>query len=101
MRTFADGRVFTGTQAKELGLVDELGDEEHARRLAAKLADLDEEETITDDSVFDREPTVDDSFGSSSSSTSGSGSGIYFKFLFIHFFPRTIILILSHHKILL
>ena len=42
---FADGRVFTGSQAKELGLVDELGDEEHARRLAAKLAGLDEEET--------------------------------------------------------
>lgn len=42
---FADGRVFTGAQAKELGLVDELGDEEHARRLAAKLADLDEEKT--------------------------------------------------------
>ncbi len=42
---FADGRVFTGSQAKDLGLVDELGDEEHARKLAAKLADLDEENT--------------------------------------------------------
>ncbi len=40
--SFADGRVFTGEQAKELGLVDELGDEEHAIKLAAKLADLDE-----------------------------------------------------------
>ena len=44
---FADGRVFTGSQAKELGLVDEVGDEEHARRLAIKLADLDEEKTRT------------------------------------------------------
>ncbi len=44
---FADGRVFTGAQAKELGLVDELGDEDHARRLAARLADLDEEKTRT------------------------------------------------------
>ena len=43
VRGFADGRVFSGEQAKELGLVDELGDEEHARRLAARLADLDEE----------------------------------------------------------
>ena len=43
MRSFADGRVFSGEQAKQLGLVDELGDEEHARRLAAQLADLDEE----------------------------------------------------------
>ena len=47
VREFADGRVFTGTQAKELGLVDELGDEDHARRLAAKLADLDQEKTHT------------------------------------------------------
>ena len=43
VRGFADGRVFSGAQAKDLGLVDELGDEEAARRLAARLADLDEE----------------------------------------------------------
>ncbi len=42
VRNFADGRVFTGVQAKELGLVDEIGDENDARLLAAKLADLDE-----------------------------------------------------------
>ena len=42
VRGFADGRVFSGEQAKTLGLVDELGDEDHARRLAARLADLDE-----------------------------------------------------------
>ncbi len=45
VRGFADGRVFSGAQAKELGLVDDLGDEEAARRLAARLADLDEEKT--------------------------------------------------------
>ena len=45
VRSFADGRVFSGEQAKSLGLVDELGDEDHARRLAARLADLDEETT--------------------------------------------------------
>ena len=43
VREFADGRVFSGAQAKDLGLVDELGDEERARVLAAQLADLDEE----------------------------------------------------------
>jgi len=43
VRGFADGRVFSGAQALELGLVDELGDEDHARRLAARLAGLDEE----------------------------------------------------------
>ena len=41
VKRFADGRVFSGEQAQALGLVDELGDEEHARRLAAQLADLD------------------------------------------------------------
>ena len=43
VRSFADGRVFSGEQAQQLGLVDELGDEDHARRLAARLADLDED----------------------------------------------------------
>ena len=43
VRTFADGRVFSGAQAKDLGLVDELGDEEQARLVAARLAELDEE----------------------------------------------------------
>ena len=40
VRAFADGRVFSGQQAKELGLVDALGDEETARELAANLAGL-------------------------------------------------------------
>ena len=43
VRGFADGRVFSGEQAKALGLVDELGDEEHARCLAARLAALEKE----------------------------------------------------------
>ena len=42
VKSFADGRVFTGEQAKELGLVDELGDEDDARKLAIKIANLDE-----------------------------------------------------------
>ena len=41
VRKFADGRIFTGTQAKELGLVDEVGDEFVARELAAKMANID------------------------------------------------------------
>ena len=45
VRQFADGRVFSGAQAQALGLVDELGDEERARRLAAELAGLDPEKT--------------------------------------------------------
>ncbi len=45
VRSFADGRVFTGEQAVELGLVDRLGTEEDARRWAAELAGLDPEKT--------------------------------------------------------
>ena len=41
VKAFADGRIFTGEQAKELGVVDRLGTEEDARRWAAELADLD------------------------------------------------------------
>jgi protease-4 len=40
VRELADGRVFTGRQAQELKLVDELGDLEDAIRLAAGLAGL-------------------------------------------------------------
>ena len=45
VRAFADGRVFTGAQAQTLGLVDQLGDEDAARRLAAELAGLDPDKT--------------------------------------------------------
>ena len=41
MKKFADGRIFTGTQAKKLGLVDEVGDEFVARELAAKMVGID------------------------------------------------------------
>ena len=40
---FADGRIFSGEQAKELGLVDRLGTEEDARKWAAELGNLDVE----------------------------------------------------------
>ncbi len=45
VKTFADGRIFTGEQALELGVVDRLGTEEDARRWAAELAGLDMEKT--------------------------------------------------------
>lgn len=45
VKSFADGRVFTGQQALELGLVDRLGTEEDARRWAAELAGLDPDKT--------------------------------------------------------
>ena len=39
---YAEGRVWTGNQAKEIGLVDELGDLKKAIEIAAELADVDE-----------------------------------------------------------
>ncbi|MDP3025375.1 MAG: signal peptide peptidase SppA [candidate division Zixibacteria bacterium] len=36
----ADGRIFTGRQAKELGLVDELGDFEDAVKIAGKMGGI-------------------------------------------------------------
>ena len=41
VKKFADGRIFSGSQAKDLGLVDKLGDEFVARELAAEMARLD------------------------------------------------------------
>ncbi len=38
----AQGRVWTGTSAQEIGLVDELGDLDHAISTAAELADIDD-----------------------------------------------------------
>lgn len=43
VRGFADGRIFTGEQALELGVVDRLGSEEEARCWVAELAGLDPE----------------------------------------------------------
>jgi protease IV len=47
VKAFADGRIFTGEQALELGTVDRLGTEEDARRWLAELVDLDPEKTKT------------------------------------------------------
>lgn len=47
VRSFADGRIFTGQQALALGVVDRLGTEEDARRWAAELAGLDPDKTRT------------------------------------------------------
>ena len=41
VKNFADGRVFTGQQALDLGLVDRLGTEADAQRWAAELSGLD------------------------------------------------------------
>jgi protease IV len=58
VRTFADGRIFTGEQSLELGLVDRLGSEEDARRWAAELAGLDPERTKCFN-IEERKPLLD------------------------------------------
>jgi protease-4 len=45
VKSFADGRIFTGQQALALGVVDRLGTEEDARRWTAELVGLDPEKT--------------------------------------------------------
>jgi protease IV len=47
VRSFADGRIFTGEQALALGTVDRLGTEEDARLWLAELAGLDPDKTKT------------------------------------------------------
>lgn len=46
VRKIADGRIFTGEQAKTLGLVDELGTGEDAIKTAATLAGIKEEPEV-------------------------------------------------------
>lgn len=43
VRTYADGRIFTGRQAKEIGLVDELGNLQDAIKRTAELAGIEGE----------------------------------------------------------
>jgi protease-4 len=45
VKTFADGRIFTGQQALALGVVDRLGTEEDAREWAAELVGLNPQKT--------------------------------------------------------
>ncbi len=48
VRRFADGRVFTGRQAKDMNLIDELGDLQEAIRFAADLAGIEGEPRIVE-----------------------------------------------------
>ncbi|HAM39501.1 MAG TPA: signal peptide peptidase SppA [Elusimicrobia bacterium] len=54
-RELADGRIFTGSQAKEVGLIDEIGGLDVAVDLAKKLANLgDNYKIMTDYDQWDR-----------------------------------------------
>lgn len=46
VRSLADGRIYTGRQAKEMGLVDELGGLEDAIKISARMAGIDGEPKV-------------------------------------------------------
>ena len=75
VKTFADGRIFTGEQALELGVVDRLGTEEDARRWAAELAGLDpnKAEYFT---IEEPKPFINRLIPGRSSTTSSLGTAI-------------------------
>lgn len=66
VKSFADGRIFTGQQALELGVVDRLGTEEDARRWAAELVGLDPDKTKCY-TLEERKPLLNRLFSSNSS----------------------------------
>lgn len=75
VKSFADGRIFTGEQALELGVIDRLGTEEDARRWAAELAGLDPEKTQCYN-FEERKPFLSRLLPGSRQGTSGLSAGI-------------------------
>jgi len=76
VKSFADGRIFTGQQALELGVVDRLGTEEDARRWATELVGLDPEKTKCE-TIEEPKPFWNRLLpGSSSKTRSGLSAGI-------------------------
>ncbi len=62
VRVFADGRIFTGRQAMQLGLVDTLGDLQEALNIAAEMVGMDTPpKTVR--AVERKRPSVMDFFG--------------------------------------
>ena len=60
----ADGRIMTGEQAKELGLVDEIGTQADAIEYAAKKAGIDLDKIEVDDGIDPRKEFLEDILGS-------------------------------------
>ncbi|HEB72891.1 MAG TPA: signal peptide peptidase SppA [Nitrospirae bacterium] len=80
VRKLADGRVYTGEQALENGLVDQLGTMRDAIDIAAKMADMKAEPVIVEDKG---EPgflkwLLGDELGMKIPGTAGLSSGVYY-----------------------
>jgi protease-4 len=65
LRELAGGRVYTGRQAKELGLVDQLGTLHDAIDEAKLLAGLDKDEAVRIETLPEAKTILDSLFGSS------------------------------------
>lgn len=75
VKSFADGRIFTGQQALELGVVDKLGTEEEARRWAAELAGLDPEKAQIH-TIEERKPLLNRLLRGNQQMTAGIRTGM-------------------------
>lgn len=75
VKSFADGRIFTGEQALALGVIDRLGTEEDARRWAAELAGLDPDKTRCYN-FEERKPLINRILSGDRQKVSGLTSGI-------------------------
>ena len=75
VKSFADGRIFTGQQALELGVVDKLGTEEEARRWAAELAGLDPEKAQIH-TIEERKPLLNRLLQGNQQMTAGIRTGM-------------------------
>ncbi|WP_370571754.1 signal peptide peptidase SppA [Methanomethylovorans sp.] len=68
VKDLADGRIYTGKKAKELGLVDELGNFYDAIDIATELADIEGEPTV----VYMNKPSLSSLLFGSESETSNA-----------------------------
>lgn len=75
VKSFADGRIFTGQQALALGVVDRLGTEEDARRWAAELVGLDPEKAECQ-TIEEPKPLLNRIFSGRNQAKSGIGAAM-------------------------
>lgn len=85
VRELADGRIYTGSRAVELGLVDETGNLYDAIDIAAKLGGVEGEPTV----VYENKPTLSRLLFGSEEETADR-SKMYLRYLFESPFGRLI-----------
>ncbi|MEZ5335681.1 MAG: signal peptide peptidase SppA [Methanolobus sp.] len=76
VKSLADGRIYTGREAKELGLVDEFGNLYDAIDMAAEIGEIDGDPTI----VYMNKPSISSLLFGSSSEASGTATEEYLRY---------------------